>query len=35
MALKIFLYIASAVFAVIGNLGHIKEEWNGPAVLVH
>ncbi len=35
MALKVFLYIASAVFAVIGNLGHLNKEWNGPAVLVH
>lgn len=35
MAIKILLCVAAAVLAVVGNLGHVNEEWKGPGVLIH
>lgn len=35
MVFKVILCIAAAVLAVVGNLGHVNEEWKGPGVLIH
>ena len=35
MTIKILLCVAAAVLAVVGNLGHVNEEWKGPGVLIH
>ena len=35
MVFKVVLCIAAAVLAIVGNLGHVNEEWKGPGVLIH